>query len=100
MSTDELIDSVIHWGMKHDISNPTLQYAKLNEEVGEIAHELTRSNLYSAKMMDALGDTMVTLVILADILKFDIRDCLNEAYLEIKDRDGKTINGCFQKDEK
>lgn len=99
-NTDELIEAVMNWGVRHDISNPVMQYAKVNEEVGEIAHELTRNNLYSANMMDALGDTMVTLIILADILHFDIRDCLREAYETIKDRDGKTISGCFVKDEK
>ena len=99
MNTDELIDSVIHWGLKHDISNPIKQFAKVNEEIGEIAHELTRNRLYSVEVMDALGDTMVTLIILADILKFDIRDCLAEAYNVIKDRDGKTVDGCFLKEE-
>lgn len=100
MSTDELIDSVINWGLKHGINNPIKQYAKVNEEIGEIAHELTRDRLHSADMMDALGDTMVTLVILADILHFDIRDCLEEAYEQIKDREGKTVDGCFVKEEK
>lgn len=98
MNTDELIDAVIHWGLKHDITNPIKQYAKVNEEIGEIAHELTRDRLYSSEMMDALGDSMVTLIILADILKFDIRDCLAEAYETIKGREGKTVDGCFVKD--
>lgn len=99
MTTDELIGEVMSWGVKHNISNPDRQYAKLNEEVGEIAHELTRDRLYSSEMMDALGDTLVTLIILADILHFDIRDCLEAAYSEIKNRNGKTINGSFVKDE-
>lgn len=99
MSTDELIDAVAHWGLSHDITNPIMQYAKVNEEVGEIAHELTRGRLYSPEMMDAIGDTMVTLIILADILHFDVRDCLAEAYEQIKNREGKTIMGCFVKDD-
>lgn len=99
MNTDELIEAVMNWGLKHNISNPDRQYAKLNEEVGEIAHELTRDRLYSPEMMDALGDTLVTLIILADILHFDIRECLEAAYSEIKDRNGKTINGSFVKNE-
>lgn len=99
MKTDELIEAVMNWGLRHNISNPDRQYAKLNEEVGEIAHELTRDRLYSSEMMDALGDTFVTLIILADILHFDIRECLEAAYSEIKDRDGKTIKGSFVKNE-
>lgn len=99
MSTDELIEAVAHWGLEKGINNPIKQYAKVNEEVGEIGHELTRDRLYSSEMMDALGDTMVTLIILADILHFDIRDCLQAAYEQIKNREGKTIDGCFVKEE-
>ena len=99
VETDALIDSVIEWGRDKKISDPVMQYAKVNEEIGEIAHELTRSRLYSSEMMDALGDTLVTIIILADILHFDIRDCLEEAYSVIKDRHGKTIKGSFVKDE-
>lgn len=74
-----------------------MQYAKLNEEVGEIAHELTRSRFDSDEMQDALGDTAVTLIILADILGYNIIDCLAEAYSVISKRKGETKNGSFIK---
>lgn len=76
-----------------------MQYTKFQEEAGEIAHELTRGRKDTAEMKDALGDTFVTLIILADILGFDIIDCLLAAYEEIKDRKGTTINGSFVKEE-
>ena len=95
---ESLFSAVIKWGKEKGIDNPIMQYAKLNEEVGEIAHELTRSNLDSAEMKDALGDTLVTLIILANILDYDLIDCLLEAYCAIKDRKGSTVNGSFVKD--
>lgn len=94
----DLISAVAEWGRDKGIDNPVMQYAKLNEEVGEIAHELTRNNYKSDEMKDALGDTFVTLIILADILGYDIVGCLAEVYGVIKERTGKTINGSFVKD--
>ena len=83
------------WGREKKIDNPVMQFAKLNEEVGEIAHELTRSRFNSDEMEDALGDTAVTLIILADILGYDIIDCLAEAYMVISKTKGETKNGSF-----
>ncbi|WP_294490616.1 hypothetical protein [uncultured Ruminococcus sp.] len=99
MTTDELIDAVVNWGRAKGLDNAVMQYAKMNEEVGEIAHELTRGNLKTVEMKDALGDTAVTLIILADILGFDIVRCLEIAYDEIKNRKGQTKDGSFVKEE-
>lgn len=99
MTTDELIDAVVNWGRAKGLDNAVMQYAKMNEEVGEIAHELTRGNLKTAEMKDALGDTAVTLIILSDILGFDIVRCLELAYDEIKNRKGQTKDGSFVKEE-
>ena len=98
MGTDELIKLVEQWGRDKELHDPIMQYAKLNEEVGEIAHELTRGNLRSVELIDAIGDTAVTLIILADILSTDLQYCLGQAWFEIKDRKGKTVDGSFVKD--
>lgn len=98
MTTDELIKSVEQWGRDKKLHDPIMQFAKLNEEVGEIAHELTRGNLRSSELIDALGDTAVTLIILADILETDLPYCLGQAWWQIKDRKGKTVDGSFIKD--
>lgn len=100
MTTDELIDAVEEWGRSHKINNPIMQYAKVTEEVGEIAHELTRGHYDTPELIDALGDSTVTLIILADILGYDLRACLREAYEEIKNRHGKTVDGSFVKEER
>lgn len=97
MISDELFKQVVDWGRDKGIDNPDKQLGKVLEEVGEIAHEIVRSNYNSEEMQDAIGDSMVTLIILADILNFDALFCLQESYNTIKPRTGKTIDGCFVK---
>lgn len=96
---DTLFDEVVEWGRDRGIDNPAMQFAKLNEEAGEIAHELTRGHLHTDEMADSLGDTLVVLIILADILGYDLRECLKGAYDVIKDRRGRTEDGNFIKEE-
>jgi NTP pyrophosphatase (non-canonical NTP hydrolase) len=50
------------------------------------------------ELKDGLGDTIVTLIILAAQYDLDIVECLEYAYNEIKDRTGKTVDGTFIKD--
>lgn len=95
---EALMAQVKAWGREKGIDNPIMQYAKFIEEAGEIAHELTRNHYKTDEMEDALGDTLVTLIILADILGYDLQDCLAEAYGVISKRTGKTIDGSFIKD--
>lgn len=97
-SADMLFDKIVQWGRDREINNPVMQFAKLNEEAGEIAHELTRVHFHTNEMADALGDTLVTLIILADILGYDLIECLDSAYGVIKDRNGRTVSGSFIKD--
>lgn len=99
IDSNELIKQVVEWGRSHGLHDPVMQYAKVNEEIGEIAHEITRGNLSSDGLKDAIGDSTVTLIILSDILGFDYVDCLMKAYTEIKNRKGKTENGSFVKED-
>lgn len=101
----ELVEAVYDWfevKIPFDQVKDTdiiMQYAKVNEEVGEIAHELTRSHFYSNEIVDAIGDTTITLIGLCHHLGIEFEYCLYEAYNEIKNRKGKVINGSFVKDE-
>lgn len=97
METDELIKKVIMWGRSKELNDPKAQLNKVMEEVGEIAHEVTRNN-YGKEFRDAIGDTLVTLIILADITSARPMACLELAYKEIKDRKGKTEDGTFIKE--
>ena len=99
MDIDVLVGLIAVWGQKHGIDNPDKQTVKLMEEVGELAHEISRGQYNSKATEDAIGDIGVVLIILADILGYEFADCLELAYNEIKDRKGKTVDGGFIKDD-
>ena len=94
MITDDLVRQVKEWGREKRLDDPKAQLNKVIEEVGEIAHEITR-NQNGPEIVDAIGDTLVTIIILADILGYDPFVCLAAAYNAIKDRKGITENGTF-----
>jgi NTP pyrophosphatase (non-canonical NTP hydrolase) len=79
-----------------DKATPASQFEKTMEEVGELARGLIEQD--PELVIDAIGDVIVTLIILATLQGLDITKCLNCAYEEIADRKGKMINGVFVKD--
>ena len=101
---EQLVKAVKQWGREKGINNPLMQYAKINEEIGELAHELTRGkcggedSVPSEATIDAIGDILVTVIIFAKIIGIDPVYALAEAYDTISGRTGKTINGSFVKD--
>ena len=96
METDILINEIIKWGKSKQLNDARAQLNKVIEEVGEIAHEVSR-NKNGAEFNDAIGDSLITIIILASINGKDPRKCLEDAYNEIKNRKGKTENGTFIK---
>ena len=99
MSFDVLTGKIRMWSAQRDLdkADPRLQLLKLVEEVGELTDALLRDNTYEIR--DALGDILVVLTILAQQLELDLVDCLEESYLEIRNRRGKTVDGVFIKEE-
>lgn len=92
------------WGRERGINDSDRQYAKIIEEVGELAHEITRERCgngieISEEAKDAIGDILVTLCIFADINGTTLQECWDKAYDQIKDRKGHTKHGSFIKDE-
>lgn len=98
MDTDTLIEEIIKWGKDKGLNDPKAQMNKVIEEVGEIAHEVSR-NKNGAEFNDAIGDSLITIIILASINGKDPRKCLEDAYNEIKNRKGRTENGTFIKNQ-
>ena len=90
-----LVSDVIQWGRDKGLNDSKAQLNKVMEEVGEIAHEITRNKFDTPELKDAIGDTLVTVIILSDILGIDPMSALEEAYAVIKERKGKTENGTF-----
>lgn len=92
-------EKVLEWGGVRNLlhnENALKQYSKLQEESNELLIGILNKDPY--EIIDALGDIQVVLIILANQLGFDIDECLESAYNEIKDRTGKTVNGNFVKD--
>ena len=96
---DRLIEKVELWAIERNIENgdPKIQLCKTLEELGEFAKAVNKNDKIG--QIDGLGDTLVTLIIVAMQLKLDVKECLNYAYNEIKDMKGKTIGGVFIKEE-
>lgn len=71
------------------------QAEKTIEEAQEILTGIARGD--KQEIEDGIGDTLVTLIIQAEMNNLDILDCLETAYIEIVGRQGKMINGQFVK---
>lgn len=98
VSISTLVDLVSLWSMDKGLhkADPTKQFLKVTEEFSEIAAALSRGNEELFK--DAVGDTIVTLIIIAQQKGYTLEDCVNAAYNEIKDRRGKLVDGTFIKE--
>ena len=95
---NQLVKQVEQWSINKNLhnGNSDRQALKFYEEAGEVAAALSRNDKEALK--DGIGDTVVTLIILAQQYGWSLEECLQYAYEEIKNRKGKTINGTFIKD--
>lgn len=116
----ELITKVEQWAEDRNLiqgSIPSKQIQKTAEELMELAVAVGKDELLaelrddmsysyyhrrlekvSVELADAVGDTLVTLLVVCKQLGLDIEDCLLVAYDQIKDRKGKMVNGKFVKE--
>jgi phosphoribosyl-ATP pyrophosphohydrolase len=97
---NKLIQEVIEWGKSKNLikkENSYKQFCKVVEEVAEVGTAL--NNKDEAELIDAIGDSTVTLILLAAQNNLDFEQCLQSAYNVIKDRTGKTEDGVFIKDQ-
>ena len=72
------------------------QFIKLQEETGELARAILKSN--REELIDAIGDAVVVLTNLAALEGLKIEDCVTSAYDVIKSRQGSMVNGTFVKE--
>jgi NTP pyrophosphatase (non-canonical NTP hydrolase) len=121
MKYEELSDSVIKWGVNKgifDASTPLRQLDKTQEELDETRDALEKLNNLDyqlsltedmdiptetkkealAEVKDGIGDMLVTIILLAEMVEMDTVDCLQAAYDVIKKRTGKMVDGQFVKD--
>ena len=94
-----LVTLVWEWFERHNLHDPIMQYVKMQEECGELAHELTRGHRKNLEIEDALGDILVTVIGLCHHLGYHPAHVLWDAYYEISKRKGKVVDGSFVKEE-
>lgn len=112
MKFEELEEKVFEWAGNHDLlheENANKQFLKFVEEVFEFKTEMDSQgsrwdngdNYFDIieDLMLEMGDVFVTLIILCKQLGIKPMECLELAYDKIKNRKGKTIDGCFIKAE-
>lgn len=100
MKFEELKENVEKWGNDKNLIHSDYrfrQFEKVLEEVFELKEEIIQDNKENMKL--EFGDVIVTLIILSKQLDIDFEECLEFAYLKIKNRQGKTIDGQFIKQE-
>lgn len=99
----ELITKINEWADDRSLkqADPKIQWMRVTEEVGEIRDVLLKPTKFTdpqAALKDAIGDTLVTIIVLAHQLDLDVAQCLGIAYEEIKNRKGRIVNGTFVKE--
>jgi len=96
---DQLFDCIRSWANErglYDKGDPKTQYIKLMEETGEIGRAILKND--TEQIIDGIGDAVVVLTNLAELVGVPIEECIQEAYNVISKRTGKMVNGTFVKD--
>jgi len=94
-----LFDLIREWAEErglYDDGDPKTQALKLVEEVGETCRAILKQDY--EEVVDGIGDCVVVLTNLAELMGVSIEECTATAYEEIKNRKGKMVNGTFKKD--
>lgn len=91
---EDLITNINQWADERNLkqADPKIQWMRVTEEVGEIRDVLLKPTKFTepqAALKDAIGDTLVTIIVLAHQLDLDVTECLSIAYEEIKNRKEK-----------
>jgi len=100
-------DLIREWAAKRGIyerGDIATQFIKLSEEQGELAKAIMNDSV--EEQIDAIGDMVVVLTNLAELININyphwppltIEDCIEEAWDQIKDRQGSMKNGTFVKE--
>ena len=81
----------------YDKGDPRTQYIKLMEETGEIGRAILKDD--TEQIIDGIGDAVVVLTNLAELVGVPIEECIQSAYDVISKRTGRMFNGTFVKDQ-
>ena len=98
-SNQTLFDCIRVWANErglYDKGDVKTQYIKLMEETGEIGRAILKED--TEEVIDGIGDAVVVLTNLAELVGVPIEECMQQAYNVISKRTGKMVNGTFKKD--
>jgi NTP pyrophosphatase (non-canonical NTP hydrolase) len=96
---NELQQQILTWAKKREIldkATPETQLTKVTEEHMELVKAIHTKD--EIGIIDGIGDSAVTLIILADLCGYDFEECVEYAYKQIKNRTGKMVDGVYVKD--
>ena len=94
---EELIKKVAQWHHDRNLIDGATdkdQFCKLIQEAGELSDNICKGK----DMSDDIGDMIVVLINIAERNNLTLKECLEKAWDDIKDRKGKMVDGIFIKE--
>ena len=94
---EKLVKKVAQWHHDRNLINGATdkdQFCKLIQEAGELSDNICKGK----DMSDDIGDMIVVLINIAERNNLTLKECLEKAWDDIKDRKGKMVDGIFIKE--
>tara|TARA_Y100000385_G_scaffold99475_1_gene102884 strand:- start:656 stop:952 length:297 start_codon:yes stop_codon:yes gene_type:complete len=94
---EELVKKVAQWHHDRNLIDGATdkdQFCKLIQEAGELSDNICKGK----DMSDDIGDMIVVLINIAERNNLTLKECLEKAWEDIKDRKGKMVDGIFIKE--
>jgi NTP pyrophosphatase (non-canonical NTP hydrolase) len=94
---EELVKKVAQWHHDRNLIEGATdkdQFCKLIQEAGELSDNICKGKDIS----DDIGDMIVVLINIAERNNLTLKECLEKAWDDIKDRKGKMVDGIFIKE--
>ena len=94
---EELVKKVAQWHHDRNLIEGATdkdQFCKLIQEAGELSDNICKGT----DMSDDIGDMIVVLINIAERNNLTLKECLEKAWDDIKDRKGKMVDGIFIKE--
>ena len=94
---NKLIKKVAQWHHDRNLiegASDKDQFCKLIQEAGELSDNICKGKDIS----DDIGDMIVVLINIAERNNLTLKECLERAWDDIKDRKGKMVDGIFIKE--
>tara|TARA_Y100000114_G_C11762908_1_gene330934 strand:- start:5413 stop:5784 length:372 start_codon:yes stop_codon:yes gene_type:complete len=97
IGTKTYVEKITGWHRDRNLihgSTDKDQFCKLMQEAGELSDSICKGK----DLSDDIGDMLVVLINIAERNNLSIKDCLEKAWNDIKDRKGKMVDGVFVKE--